>query len=204
MFSGEGNWNWADGSMDGDVIAHEYVTASRVGSPATATTRRPSRPPRWERVERRHLFMKWNDSVVGEYVTDSPNTGVRSVNYASSPLAVLRLQPGRGLAASERRDLGLGDLRHPRDWWIDFRAQLLLDGMKATTDDPTFLDARDGIIAADEADPRRQRLPPVADLRGRWASPRTRSPTSTPKVPSECIPEADAAGRTRRLEALVT
>ena len=153
MFDDDGNWAWADGSMDGDVIAHEYghgVSNRLVGDGDDSLTTFEARSlgEGWSDAI---SYLKWGDSVVGEYVTDSPNTGVRSVNYASSPLVYSDFNP----AADSPHPNGeiwasaIYDIRV--ELGIDETAQLLLDGMKATTDDPTFLDARDGIIAADEA-----------------------------------------------------
>jgi hypothetical protein len=153
MFDDAGNWAWADGSMDGDVIAHEYghgVSNRLVGDGDDSLNPFESRSlgEGWSDAI---SFLKWDDNVVGEYVTDSPTTGVRSVNYGSSPLLYSNFNP----SASSPHPNGeiwasaIYDIRAAKG--VDFTAQLLLDGMKATIDDPTFLNARDGIIAADVA-----------------------------------------------------
>ncbi len=98
----------------------------------------------------------WNDPVYGEYNNGDTDDGIRSTGYDDSTLTYSDLCSGGCQVHSDgeiwatalwdvrealvnRYGLAAGTFRHE---------QLMIDGMKNTPTDPTFLDARDGIIAS--------------------------------------------------------
>ena len=71
-----------DGSMDGDVIAHEYGhgVSNRLvpGGLSGATDQSGSLGEGWSDTI---SFLRWGDATVGEYVTGNTNGGIRSEDY---------------------------------------------------------------------------------------------------------------------------
>ncbi|MEO6713660.1 MAG: M36 family metallopeptidase, partial [Mycobacteriales bacterium] len=141
-----------DGSMDGDVIAHEYGhgLSNRLvpGGISGGINQAGSMGEGWSDAV---SFLKWGDAVVGDYATSNTTTGVRSVaynnsnrDYASYNTSVTSPHFNGEIWASMLYDVRvlLG---------IDTTAQLVLDGMRSTANGPnaTFINARDGILAAD-------------------------------------------------------
>ncbi len=94
-----------------------------------------------------------NDGAVGEYVTNNPN-GIRRAAYTVPAAAV----------HDSYADVGAGGFQVHRDGEVwaatlwDLRTQLgaglsdrlVLHGMKFTPNRPSFLNARDGILQADQ------------------------------------------------------
>lgn len=148
-----------DGSLDGDVIAHEFghgVSTRLVGGGSFdyGDDQTGALGEGWSDVI---SFLKWNDAVVGEYVTGDATTGVRNVAYDTSPLVYSDYNPyvpgpntsphGNGtiwatMVYAVRALLG-----------VPVTEQLVIDGMKNTAGGakPTFVDARNGLLAADIA-----------------------------------------------------
>ena len=91
-----------------------------------------------------------DDPVIGAYVTGNAEVGIRRASMASSPFTYGNLQD-RSL--SEIHDVGeiwaatLWDVR--RALGAAVTEQLVVSGMKLTPCNPTMLQARDAIIAAD-------------------------------------------------------
>ena len=71
---------YRDGSLDGDVIAHEYGhgVSNRLvpGALSGGINQAGSLGEGWSDVI---SYLKWDDAVVGEYVTGNAGTGIRSV-----------------------------------------------------------------------------------------------------------------------------
>ena len=194
-----------DGSMDGDVIAHEYGhgVSNRLvpGGLSGATDQSGSLGEGWSDTI---SFLRWGDATVGEYVTGNTNGGIRSEDYdehtdtygdystgVDSPH-----RNGEIWAATMydlRTALGLNDAT----------IRLVLDGMRSTPNgpNPTFLDARTGIMAADQATnggANKCELWSVFAGRGMGVSAVSNGlhavPTEDFSVPPECRPSADAGG----------
>lgn len=149
---------YRDGSMDGDVIAHEFghgVSSRLVGGGSFdyGDDQTGALGEGWSDVL---SFLKWDDAVIGEYVTGNATTGIRSVAYDTSPLVYSDYNAyvpedgsphGNGtiwatMVYAVRASVGLA-----------VAEQLVIDGMKNTNvgSKPTFVDARNGLIAADVA-----------------------------------------------------
>ena len=141
-----------DGSMDGDVIAHEYGhgVAERL-LPNGLTNSISQSGSLGEGWSDSLSFLRWGDAVVGDYATSNTATGVRSVAYDTSTRSYGSYNTGVNsphfngeiwatMVYDVREALGL-----------DTTTQLVIDGMRNTpnTPTPTFIDARDGILAAD-------------------------------------------------------
>jgi len=91
-----------------------------------------------------------NDPVVGAYVTGNATTGIRRASMANSPFTYANIKDG---TLTEVHDAGeiwaatLFDVRKQLGAAITER--IVIQGMKLTPCNPTMLQARDGIIAAD-------------------------------------------------------
>src|SRR6476619_1422625 len=144
-----------DSSVDGDVVFHEYVhgISNRLlgnGSTALSGTQSGAMGEGWSDY---WAITINNDGAVGEYVTNSPN-GVRRAAYTVPAAAV----------HDSYADVGAGGFEVHKDGEVwaatlwDLRTQLgatitdliVLNGMKFTPTRPSFLNARDGIIQADQ------------------------------------------------------
>ncbi len=152
-----------DGSLDGDVIAHEYghglsgrlIANGNLGS----TVQTGALGEGWSDIT---SASKWDDPVIGEYVTGNSTRGIRFYSMASSPLKYSNLcnvTSGCEVHADgEIWTAAFWDMRtklvarygDPAGKTLAF--QLIVDGMKNTAKNPTFLSARDGILAADVTD----------------------------------------------------
>jgi hypothetical protein len=148
-----------DGALDADLVAHEYthgvsnrlVMTEAVGGGLPEGTQTWALGEGWSDFFGTSLF---DDPVAGEYVCGNPTTGCPLYAYDNSPLVysdLCTLNPG----CEPHRD---GEIFTAALW--DLRAvlgrfateQLVIDGMIATTPNlATFLDARDGLLAADIA-----------------------------------------------------
>jgi Fungalysin metallopeptidase (M36)/Bacterial Ig-like domain (group 3) len=152
---------FTDGDMDADVIFHEsthglsnrLVGGGRLGNG----------------VQTGAMGEGWSDSVaasidnnavIGEYVTGNTVRGIRRVAYDNSPLVYTDLC-NQGCEVHRDGEIWatvLWDMRtkliqkYGLDAGKHLHELLLVDGMKSTVTAPSFLQARDGILAADMAD----------------------------------------------------
>ena len=194
-----------DGSMDGDVIAHEYGhgVSNRLvpGGISGGINQAGSLGEGWSDTI---SFLRWGDATVGEYVTGNTDGGIRTEDYDEHTDTYGDYSTGVGsphrngeIWAATMYDvrtvLGLNDAT----------ITLILDGMRSTVSGPnaTFLNARDGILAADQA------TTGGADRCALWSAFAGRGmgvaavsnglhavPTEDFTVPPECRPTADADG----------
>jgi Zn-dependent metalloprotease len=144
-----------DSSIDGDVVFHEYGhgISNRLignGSGALSGTQSGAMGEGWSDY---WAITINNDGAVGEYVTNNP-AGIRRAAY-TVPAATVH---------DSYADVGAGGFEVHRDGEVwaatlwDLRTQLgaaitdriVLNGMKFTPTRPSFLNARDGILQADQ------------------------------------------------------
>ncbi|HLG16045.1 MAG TPA: M36 family metallopeptidase [Blastocatellia bacterium] len=147
-----------DSSVDGDVVLHEYghgVSNRLVGGPANTSclggTQAGAMGEGWSDY---WSITFYNDGRVGEYVVNNPTNGIRRAAYTVPANPV----------HDSYADLGVGGFQVHRDGEVwaatlwDLRTQLgaavsdriVLEGMKFTPCSPSFLNARDGILQADQ------------------------------------------------------
>ena len=199
--------SYADGAMDGDVIAHEYGhgVSSRLvgGSDGTfgygTHLVHASLGEGWSDVV---SYLRWGDAVIGEYVTSRAATGIRRVAYDTSTHTYSDYSPNAatGHPNGEVWATMVYDIR--AELGINTTAQLVFDGMKLTGDLPTFMDARDGIIAADAATNGGANyclLWRIFADRGlgenaTFSFASMSAPTDNFDIPAACVPDADAGG----------
>ncbi len=148
-----------DSSEDGDVVLHEYghgVSNRLVGGPANTSclggTQAGAMGEGWSDY---WAITFYNDGRVGEYVTNNATRGIRRAAYTVPANTV----------HDSYADLGVGGFEVHRDGEVwaatlwDLRTQLgaavsdrlVLEGMKFTPCSPSFLNARDGILQADQS-----------------------------------------------------
>jgi len=144
-----------DSSVDGDVVFHEYghgISNRLIGNGSTALsgTQSGAMGEGWSDY---WAITINNDGAVGEYVTNNP-AGIRRAAYTVPANPV----------HDSYADVGAGGFEVHRDGEVwaatlwDLRTQLgaaisdriVLNGMKFTPTRPSFLNARDGIIQADQ------------------------------------------------------
>ena len=142
-----------DSSVDGDVVFHEYGhgISNRLignGSGGLSGIQSGAMGEGWSDY---WAITINNDGAVGEYVTNNPN-GIRRAAY-SVPAATVH---------DSYADLGSVSVHNDGEVWAatlwDLRTQLgatltdriVLNGMKFTPTRPSFLNARDGILQADQ------------------------------------------------------
>ncbi|HTG95042.1 MAG TPA: M36 family metallopeptidase [Pyrinomonadaceae bacterium] len=144
-----------DSSVDGDVVFHEYghgISNRLIGNGSTALsgTQSGAMGEGWSDYWATTIN---DDGAVGEYVTNNPN-GIRRAAYTVPAAAV----------HDSYADVGVGGFQVHRDGEVwaatlwDLRTQLgaalsdrlVLHGMKFTPNRPSFLNARDGILQADQ------------------------------------------------------
>src|SRR5687767_2706493 len=142
-----------DSSVDGDVVFHEYghgISNRLIGNGSTALSG----------IQSGAMGEGWsdywaitinNDGAVGEYVINNQN-GIRRAAY-SVPAATVH---------DSYADLASSSVHNDGEVWAatlwDLRTQLgaattdrlVLNGMKFTPNRPSFLNARDGILQADQ------------------------------------------------------
>ena len=142
--------------MDGDVIAHEYGhgLAKRLvgGGSLGSGTQTGALGEGWSDIT---SFLMWGDAVIGEYVTGNAATGIRGVAYDSSTLVYSDFVSGGSvhsngrIMASTMYDL----LTAMQDRYglagYNMTEFLFVDGLKNTITSPSYLDYRDGVLAAD-------------------------------------------------------
>lgn len=194
---------YRDGSLDGDVIAHEYGhgVANRLvpGALSGATNQSGSLGEGWSDII---SLLRWGDTTVGEYVTGNATSGIRNFAYDVHPWTYGDYSTG---VTSPHRN---GEIWAATMYGIRTRlginitTQLVLDGMRATTSgpSPTFLNARDGILAADQTAGSTYRCALWAAFATRGMGETAQSnglhavPTEKFDAPANCLPVASAGG----------
>jgi extracellular elastinolytic metalloproteinase len=147
-----------DSSFDGDVVLHEYghgISNRLVGGPANTSclggTQAGAMGEGWSDYWASTFY---NNGVVGEFVTNNFTRGIRRAAYS------VPADPVHDSYA----DIGIGGFQVHRDGEVwaatlwDLRQtlgaaiadRLVLQGMKFTPCSPSFLNARDGILMADQ------------------------------------------------------
>lgn len=145
-----------DSSVDSDVVFHEYghgISNRLIGNGSTALggTQSGAMGEGWSDYWATTLN---NDGVMGEYVTLNNTRGIRRAAY-TVPAATVH---------DSYADVGAGgfEVHNDGEVWAsalwDLRTQLgatitdniVLNGMKFTPTRPSFLNARDGILQADQ------------------------------------------------------
>jgi len=200
-------WNsprpYGDGSMDGDVIAHEYghgVSNRLVGGGNLGNAMvNGSLGEGWSDIL---SFLKWGDATVGEYVTGNSTRGIRRVAYDTSDHTYDDYNPNAGsphpngevwatMVYDIREELGINET-----------TQLVIDGMKSTPASPDYMDARDGIITADELNNAGANFCMLwrifantgLGLNATFDGASNSPPSNNFDLPAVCIPTADAGG----------
>ena len=145
-----------DSSVDGDVVFHEYghgISNRLIGNGSTALsgTQSGAMGEGWSDYWAITLN---GDGLVGEYATGNTTAGIRRAAYTVPANPV----------HDSYADVGVGGFQVHRDGEVwaatlwDLRTQLgatitdriVLNGMKFTPTRPSFLNARDGILQADQ------------------------------------------------------
>jgi hypothetical protein len=150
-----------DGDMDSTVVFHEYThgLSNRLvgGGNLGSGTQTGAMGEGWSDWMAATIN---NDPVIGAYVTGNAATGIRRVAYNNSSWTYSSLC-NAGCEVHNDGEIWatvLWDLRtklQQRYGTSSGKAtaeQLVVDGMKNTVSTPTFLNGRDGILAADQAD----------------------------------------------------
>jgi Zn-dependent metalloprotease len=195
---------YRDGSMDGDVIAHEYGhgVSNRLvpGTISGATDQAGSLGEGWSDAI---SFLKWGDTTVGEYVTGNTTRGIRSSAYDVHPDTYGDYSTSVG-SPHRNGEIWAATMFEIRTrLGINTTAQLMLDGMRSTLNgpSPTFLDARNGILANDQAangEANRCALWAAFAVRGMGENAVSNGlhavPTEDFTIPANCRPVADAGG----------
>ena len=144
-----------DSSLDSDVVFHEYghgISNRLIGNGSTALSGTQSGAMGEGWSDYWSITIN-NDGAVGEYVVNN-TIGIRRAAYTVPAAAV----------HNSYADLGVGgfEVHNDGEVWAatlwDLRAQLgkattdrlVLNGMKFTPTRPSFLNARDGILQADQ------------------------------------------------------
>jgi hypothetical protein len=157
---------YRDGSFDMSVIQHEYThglsTRYVAGGSALGSQQAGSMGEGWsDWYALNHGFKTGllTQPIVGDYVTGNPTRGIRNWNYDQNPTTFGDI--GYDLTGPEVHADGeiwtatLWDLRkalvarYGAAQGAEVAARLVTDGMPLTAPDPSFLDARDGILSAD-------------------------------------------------------
>ncbi|MEN3332657.1 MAG: hypothetical protein V7641_2022, partial [Blastocatellia bacterium] len=148
-----------DSSQDGDVVFHEFghgVSNRLVGGPANTSclggTQAGAMGEGWSDYWAATFY---NDGRIGEYVANNPVNGIRRAAYTvpANPVHDSYADVGAG-GFEVHRDgevwaAALWDLRN--DLGAALSDRLVLEGMKFTPCSPSFLNARDGILQADQS-----------------------------------------------------
>jgi hypothetical protein len=147
-----------DASFDGDVVVHEYghgVSNRLVGGPSnTGCLNGIQSGAMGEGWSDYFSITFYNQGVTGEYVTGNSASGVRRSAYTVPAPAVNNSYADLGNQGFEVHNDGeiwaqtLWELRQTLGAAIADR--LVVQGMKFTPCRPSFLDARDGILLADQ------------------------------------------------------
>ncbi len=145
-----------DSSVDSDVVFHEYghgISNRLIGNGSTALggTQSGAMGEGWSDYWATTLN---NDGVMGEYVTQNTTRGIRRAAYTVPSAAVHDSYADVCVPSCEVHNDGevwaaaLWDLRTQLGKTIT--DNIVLNGMKFTPTRPSFLNARDGIIQADQ------------------------------------------------------
>jgi extracellular elastinolytic metalloproteinase len=147
-----------DGDQDGDVVLHEYghgISNRLVGGPANTSclggTQAGAMGEGWSDYWAATFY---GNGVIGEYVTNNLTRGIRRAAYTVPANTVHDSYADLGAGGFEVHSDGevwaatLWDLRQTLGAAISDR--LVLQGMKFTPCSPSFLNARDGILMADQ------------------------------------------------------
>lgn len=148
-----------DSSQDGDVVLHEYghgISNRLVGGPSNTSclggTQAGAMGEGWSDY---WAITFYNDGRVGEYCTNNTVNGIRRAAYTvpANPIHDSYADVGnQGFQVHRDGEVWaatLWDLRATLGAAIADR--LVLEGMKFTPCSPSFLNARDGILQADQA-----------------------------------------------------
>ncbi|MEK6286103.1 MAG: M36 family metallopeptidase [Acidobacteriota bacterium] len=147
-----------DSSQDGDVVFHEYghgVSNRLVGGGSTACLGGTQAGAMGEGWSDYWAITFYNDGRVGEYCTNNTTNGIRRAAYTvpANPIHDSYADVGnQGFQVHRDGEVWaatLWDLRTTLGAAIADR--LVLEGMKFTPCSPSFLNARDGILQADQA-----------------------------------------------------
>ncbi len=155
------NTGIVDGAMDADLVTHEFTHG--VANRIIANQGLPFGNQTWALGEGWSDFFGtsiYDDPVAGEYVCGNPTTGCPFYAYDNSPLVYSDLCTLTSIPCEPHRDgeiwtAALWDLRtsligrYGSGPGKQATEQLVVDGFKNTIPTATFLDARDGILAAD-------------------------------------------------------
>jgi hypothetical protein len=197
-------------AMNGDTVTHEWVHGlsnrlvggGNLGSGAQAGALGEG----WSDAFATSL---WNDPVYGEYNNGNMTTGIRGVAYDNNALTYGDLCAGGCQVHTDGRiwATAMWDMRTALRATYGAAAgtaqheQLMVDGMKNTPTSPSFLDARDGILAADLLNNGGDNLCLLwATFAGRGmglsatSSGSSSAVTPATDVPASCVPTADAGG----------
>jgi hypothetical protein len=197
-------------AMNGDTVAHEFghgVSNRLVGGGSMGSgVQTGALGEGWSDALATSL---WHDPVYGEYNNGNLTTGIRGVAYDTSTLVYSDLCSGGCQVHNDGRiwatamwqmrtaligkyGQAAGTVQHER---------LMLDGMKNTPTNPSYLDARDGILAADVTNNGGENQCMLwgvfaAREMGFSASSSGNSATVTPASDAhpDCYPTADANG----------
>ena len=147
-----------DGDEDGDVVLHEYghgISNRLVGGPSNTSclggTQAGAMGEGWSDY---WAITFYNNGVVGEFVTNNTTRGIRRAAYTVPANSIHDSYADLGNQGFEVHNDGeiwaaaLWDLRQTLGSTIANR--LVLQGMKFTPCSPSFLNARDGILTADQ------------------------------------------------------
>jgi hypothetical protein len=147
-----------DGDEDGDVVLHEYghgVSNRLVGGPANTSclggTQAGAMGEGWSDYFAATFY---GDGVIGEYVTNNLTRGIRRAAYTVPANTVHDSYADLGVGGFEVHNDGevwaaaLWDLRQTLGAAV--ADSLVVQGMKFTPCSPSFLNARDGILMADQ------------------------------------------------------
>lgn len=199
-------------AMNGDTVTHEFghgVSNRLVGSGTLGSgVQTGALGEGWSDALATEL---WNDPVYGEYNNGNNATGIRGVAYDTSTMVYSDLCSwGGGCQVHNDGRIWATVMWQVRAALIDTygpgagaatHVQLMIDGMKNTPTDPSYLDARDGYLAADvtnNAGANQCLLWRVFAERemGFSASSVGNSSSIIPDtdVPVECVPTASAGG----------
>ncbi|GAA3710125.1 hypothetical protein GCM10022399_28730 [Terrabacter ginsenosidimutans] len=157
---------YRDGSFDMSVIQHEYThglsnryVASGAGLASQQAGSMGEGWSDWYALNHGFNAGLLTKPIVGDYVTGNPTRGIRNWNYDQNPTTFGDI--GYDLTGPEVHADGeiwtatLWDLRkalvarYGAAKGAAVAAQLVTDGMPLTAPNPSFLDARDGILSAD-------------------------------------------------------
>jgi extracellular elastinolytic metalloproteinase len=147
-----------DGDVDGDVVLHEYghgISNRLVGGPSNTSclggTQAGAMGEGWSDYWAATFY---GNGVIGEYVTNNTTRGIRRAAYTVPANTIHDSYADLGNQGFEVHNDGeiwaaaLWDLRQTLGATVANR--LVLQGMKFTPCSPSFLNARDGILTADQ------------------------------------------------------